>query len=265
MHNSYYAELQDWLKEFTIEGTDIKPYDPTYPFTMAEKYGVTGTDEEIQAMFGYGVWKYDPEAATTMLEKAGLEKKDDGWYFGGEPFSFTVNFIADTEAQAGRGAQAAVDQWKKFGLNCEVNSLISTAFSDAESQGTFTVGAYWPSCGIVDDHYNNWSGWDIDLIKPVGEIASGNGERWANQEFSDLLHKLASMSDKDEIHETCTEMLKIFVDELPMICFHSGTKFVPTNNTYWTNYPTADNPYDGPWWWWSTFTYILPHFEKAEA
>ena len=73
------------------------------------------------------------------------------------------------------------------------------------------------------------------------------------------------MSDKDEIHETCTEMLKIFVDELPMICFHSGTKFVPTNNTYWTNYPTADNPYDGPWWWWSTFTYILPHFEKAEA
>ena len=265
MHNSYYTELQDWLKEFTIEGTDIKPYDPTYPFTMAEKYGVTGTDEEIQAMFGYGVWKYDPEAATTLLEKAGLEKKDDGWYFNGEPFSFNVNFIADTEAQAGRGAQAAVDQWKKFGLNCEVNSLISTAFSDAESQGTFTVGAYWPSCGIVDDHYNNWSGWDIDLIKPVGEIASGNGERWANQEFSDLLHKLASMSDKDEIHETCTEMLKIFVDELPMICFHSGTKFVPTNNTYWTNYPTADNPYDGPWWWWSTFTYILPHFEKAEA
>lgn len=52
---------------------------------------------------------------------------------------------------------------------------------------------------------------------------------------------------------------------MPFIGFHSGVKFVPTNSTYWTNYPTATNDYDGPWWWWSTFTYIMPHFVKAEA
>jgi peptide/nickel transport system substrate-binding protein len=264
MHNSYYTELQPWLEEFTIEGTDIKPYDNTYPFTMAKLYNIEGTDEELQTMFGYGVWKYDPEAATTLLEMAGLEKKDDGWYYNGEPFSFTVNTISGSEAQAVRGGEAAVDQWKKFGLNCEVVSLISTSFSDAESQGTFTVGAYWPSCGIIDDHYDKWNGWDIDLIVPVGEVARGNGERWANQEFSDKLHELEKETDPAKIHEICTDMLKIAVDDLPFIGFHSGTKFVPTNSTYWTNYPTADNPYDGPWWWWSTFTYIMPYFEKAE-
>ena len=266
MHNSYYTELQDWLKEFTIEGTDIKPYDPTYPFTMADLYEVEGTDEEIQAMFGYGVWGYQPENAEKLLTMAGLEKKDDGWYFNGEPFSFEVNAISGSEAQAVRSVEAAVDQWKKFGLDCEIVSLISTSFSDAESQGTFDVGGYWPSCGIVDDHYDKWTGWDADLLTPVGEIAKGNGERWNNAEFTEILHKLRPLSpanDAEEIHELCTEALKIFVNDLPFVGFHSGTKFVPTNSTYWTNYPTAENAYDGPWWWWSTFTYILPHFEPV--
>jgi peptide/nickel transport system substrate-binding protein len=263
MHNSYYTELQPWLEEFTIEGTDIKPYDNTYPFTMAKMYEIEGTDEEIQAMFGYGVWKYDPAAAETLLTMAGLEKKDDGWYFNGEPFSFTVNTVSGSEAQAVRGGEAAVDQWKKFGLNCEVVSLISTSFSDAESQGTFTVGAYWPSCGIVDDHYDKWTGWDAELLTPVGEVAKGNGERWENWDFTALLHELRGTTDATRVHEICTEALKIFVNDLPFIGFHSGTKFVPTNSTYWTNYPTAENAYDGPWWWWSTFTYILPHFEPV--
>ena len=263
MHNSYYTELQPWLEEFTIEGTDIKPYDNTYPYTMAEMYGIEGTDKEIKEMFGYGVWGYQPENAEKLLTMAGLEKKDDGWYFNGEPFSFEVNVVSGSEAQAVRGGEAAVDQWKKFGLNCEVVSMISTSFSDAESQGTFTVGAYWPSCGIVDDHYDKWTGWDAELIVPVGEVASGNGERWENWEFTELLHELKVTTDPERIHEICTECLKIFVEDLPFIGFHSGTKFVPTNSTYWTNYPTAENAYDGPWWWWSTFTYILPHFTPA--
>ena len=263
MHNSYYTELQPWLEEFTIEGTDIKPYDNTYPFTMAEMYNIEGTEKEIQDMFGYGVWGYQPENAEKLLTMAGLEKKDDGWYFNGEPFSFTVNVVSGSEAQAVRGGEAAVDQWKKFGLNCEVVSLISTSFSDAESQGTFTVGAYWPSCGIVDDHYDKWTGWDAKLLTPVGQVASGNGERWENWDFTALLEELKGTTDATRVHEICTEALKIFVNDLPFIGFHSGTKFVPTTSTYWTTYPTAENAYDGPWWWWSTFTYILPHFVPA--
>ncbi|MDO4356865.1 MAG: ABC transporter substrate-binding protein [Clostridia bacterium] len=270
--NNYYAEMLDWLKEFTIEGTDIQPFDDTYAQKMYEKYSdkfeTEPTEEELIAMFGYGTWKYDPEAATTLLEMAGLEKKDDGWYFNGEPFFFSVNTIADTEAQAVRGGEAAVDQWKKFGLNCEVQSLISTAFSDAESTGEFQLGAYWPTGYILDDMYSQWSGWDADLIVPTGERSNGNGERWSNQEFTDKLHDLAKMShvqDPQGVHDLCVEMLKLTVEDMVFIGFHSGTKFVPTNSTYWTNYPTAENDYDGPWWWWSTFTYILPNFESTAA
>ena len=46
---------------------------------------------------------------------------------------------------------------------------------------------------------------------------------------------------------------------MPFIGFHSGVKFVPTNSTNWEGYPCAEDPYNGPWWWWSCFKYIVPH------
>ena len=52
---------------------------------------------------------------------------------------------------------------------------------------------------------------------------------------------------------------------MPEINFLSGTKFVPTNSTYWEGYPNADNPYNGPWWWWSCFKYMLPNITATQA
>jgi peptide/nickel transport system substrate-binding protein len=42
------------------------------------------------------------------------------------------------------------------------------------------------------------------------------------------------------------------------------SKFVPVNETYFTNYPTADNYYEGPWWWWSNFKYIVAQIEPKQ-
>ena len=47
--------------------------------------------------------------------------------------------------------------------------------------------------------------------------------------------------------------------------FQRGTsKFVPVNETYFTNYPTADNYYEGPWWWWSNFKYIVSNIQPKQ-
>ena len=96
--------MQDWLENFELDlgdGTTIKPYDTGYAKRMAEKTGVTGTDEELIDMFGAGWWKHDPEAAEKLLIKAGFEKKDDGWYFNGSKFTTEISYLADTEAQSG--------------------------------------------------------------------------------------------------------------------------------------------------------------------
>jgi peptide/nickel transport system substrate-binding protein len=260
----YYKPLLEWLENLELDlgdGTTAKVWDSGYAARMAEYLGIEGTEEELVDMFGVGCWQYNPEAAEKLLVKAGLEKKDDGWYFNGEPFTVNLSYLADTEAQAGRGVQAAYDQLLKFGLNCTISSESSSTWDANNSTGDFELRGIWPTGFITKDIYNQISGWDADLIVPVGERASGQGTRWNNAEATEIIHKLAKLSpDSEEAYELGLEFLKIAVMDMPFIGFHSGVKFVPTNSSVWEGYPTAQNPYNGPWWWWSTFKYIMCEF-----
>ena len=263
----YYKPLLEWVENFELDlgdGTTVKPFDPDYATRMAAELGIEGTEEELIDMFGVGCWKYDPEAAEKLLIKAGLEKKDDGWYFNGEPFVINLTYLADTEAQAGRGVIAAYDQLTKFGLKCNLSSESSATWDTNAAIGNYDIAGYWPTGGITRDLYSQINGWDADLIVPLGERGSGQGSRWNNAEATEIIHKLAKVSaTSDESYELGMEFVKVAIKDMPFIGFHSGVKFVPTNSTYWTNYPSAENPYNGPWWWWSCFKYITTEISPA--
>jgi peptide/nickel transport system substrate-binding protein len=265
--------LLKWLEDFTLDlgdGTTVKVWDGGYAARMAETLRAAGrdipTDEAtIIDMFGVGSWRYDPEAAAKLLTKAGLEKKDDGWYFNGQPFTFNMTYIADTEAQAGRGVQAAYDQLTKFGFNITISSESSATWDTNGSTGNFSIAGYWPTGFITKDIYSQINGWDNTLITPIGERAgSGQAGRWNSQEATDIIHEMAKISPENpESFRLSQEFFKVAVTELPFIGFHSGVKFVPTNSSIWTNYPNADNAYNGPWWWWSCFKYITTKITPA--
>ncbi len=269
LQETYTIPMQEWLENFELDlgdGTTIKPYDTGYAKRMAEATGVTGTDEELISMFGAGWWKHDAEAAEKLLVKAGFEKKDDGWYFNGEKFTMEISYIADTETQAARTATAVYNQLLAFGLDVTITSKSSATWDVDGGQGNYELGAYWPSAGIMKDFYTGISGWSNELIKPLGETGSGQGARWNNQEATDIINKLANTDPtSDEAYELTTDFLKIAVEEMPAINFTNGTKFVPTNSTYWQGYPNSENAYDGPWWWWSRFKYQLPNITPVQG
>ena len=269
LQETYTIPMQDWLENFELDlgdGTTFKPYDTGYAKRMAESLGIEGTDEELITMFGAGWWKHDEEAATKLLEKAGLEKVNGVWNYEGKPFTFEMSYLADTEFQEARGVQAAYNQLTKFGFQCTIASKSSATWDVDGGQGNFQIAGYWPSGGILKDFYSAISGFDGDLIKPVGETGSGQGLRWNNEKVTEILHELANTDpESDRSYELHTEFLKECVTDMPEINFLSGTKFVPTNSTYWEGYPNADNPYNGPWWWWSCFKYMLPNITPTQA
>ena len=78
-------------------------------------------------------------------------------------------------AQASRTIQAAYNQWTAFGLNCTITSKSSATWDVDGGQGNYEVAGYWPSGGIMKDFYSAISGFDNQLIKPVGETGSGQG------------------------------------------------------------------------------------------
>ncbi len=272
MQELYYKPLLDWVENFELDlgdGTKVKPFDPGYAERMAKTLSAKGynlpTDKDkLIDMFGVGCWKYDPQAAEKLLKKAGLEKKSDGWYFNGKPFTINMTYLADTEAQAGRGTTAAYDQLTKFGLKCNISSQSSATWDTNGSTGNYEIAGYWPTGGITKDIYSQINGWDGDLIVPLGQRGSGQGTRWNNAQATEIIHKLAQLSpESDEAYKLNLEFMKVAIADMPFIGFHSGIKFVPTNSTYWNNYPCADNPYNGPWWWWSCFKYMLPEISPV--
>ncbi len=267
MQELYTIPMQEWLENFELDlgdGTKFKPYDTGYAQRMAEKLNFEGTDEEKITTFGAGWWKHDEEAATKLLEKAGLSKGSDGkWQYEGKPFTFEMSYLADAEFQVARGVQAAFNQLQAFGFDCTITSKSSSTWSVDDTNGNYEIGGYWPSGGnYLKDIYRPFTGFDNTLIQPVGQNSQGGyGGRWNNQRVTDILHEMANLSpekDEDKCYELATEMLQEFVKDMPVINFLSGTKFVPTNSTYWQGYPNAEDPYNGPWWWWSCFKYMLP-------
>ena len=268
----YYKPVAEWLQnEFKMElsdgtvitGADV--WDPEYATRIAADTGVTGDEAYLQDMFGIGCWKYNPELAEKLFIEAGLEKKDDGWYFDGKPFVLHLTYLANTEAQAGRGVTAAYDQLTKFGFTCEINSESSATWDTINSTGEFELRGIWPTGFITKDIYSQINGWDADLIKPLGEQSSGQGTRWNSPEATKIIHDMAKVSpDSEESYKLGIEFLKVAVADMPFIGFHSGVKFVPTNSSVWEGYPTATNPYNGPWWWWSCFKYIAPYITPVK-
>ena len=269
LQDTYTIPMQDWLENFELDlgdGTTFKPYDTGYAKRMAESLGVEGSDEELISMFGAGWWKHDEEAATKLLEKAGLEKVNGVWNYEGKPFTFEMSYLADTEFQAARGVQAAYNQLTKFGFQCTITSKSSATWDVDGGKGNFDIASYWISAGTLKDFYTGISGFDANLIKPVGETGSGQGLRWKNEKATEIIHELANTSPDDEkSYELHQEFLKECVTDMPNINFLAGTKFVPTNSTYWEGYPNAENPYSGPWWWWSCFKYMLPNITPTQA
>ena len=269
LQDTYTIPMQDWLENFELDlgdGTTFKPYDTGYAKRMAESLGVEGSDEELISMFGAGWWKHDEEAATKLLEKAGLEKVNGVWNYEGKPFTFEMSYLADTEFQAARGVQAAYNQLTKFGYQCTITSKSSATWDVDGGKGNFDIAGYWISAGTLKDFYTGISGFDANLIKPVGETGSGQGLRWKNEKATEIIHELANTSPDDEkSYELHQEFLKECVTDMPNINFLAGTKFVPTNSTYWEGYPNAENPYSGPWWWWSCFKYMLPNITPTQA
>ena len=271
VQKTYHFPLESWLTEFELED-GYKPFDPNYATKIQEALAKQGVQDlptdpaEIKRIFGVGWWKYDPEQATKLLESVGMKKDANGkWLLeDGTPWSFNINAPANFEVESGRLAYAVADSWKKFGIDVEVKAMESASFWDSEATGDYTVGSYWPGCAVAPEIYTNLEGWHKKYVVPAGERASANMARFSSDKVSGILDQLAPLTvDDPQNVELSKELLKAMVEEMHWIPMFGTSKFVPTINTYWTGWPTAKNPYDGPWWWWSGFKYILPSVKKT--
>ncbi|MGB9857362.1 MAG: ABC transporter substrate-binding protein [Dictyoglomaceae bacterium] len=260
----YYIPLESWLKEFALED-GFKPWDPTVPYRIADYakkkgYKIKGEPREI---FGIGWWKYAPEEAEKLLIKNGFKKVGGKWQLpDGKPWKITITAPAGFEIHATRLAFAVADQWRKFGIDTTVETVEAGPFWTKWNLGDFEVGSYWQV--PATDVYPFLQNYHSRFYKPTGEVATVNQIRWKSKKVDEILDKLAVLPPEDpKAVELVKDFLKLFVEENPHPVTIINLKFSAQDHYYWTNFPSADNPYMAPVWWWGQFKFILPHIRST--
>jgi peptide/nickel transport system substrate-binding protein len=279
----YHEPMQDWLKKFTIDvgnGETFAPYDPDVPkrvaaYAKSRGYVFPDTPEFLEKAFGLGWWKYAPDIATKLLEKNGFkaDKDKDGkptkWYLpDGKPWK--ISYLCGTilTNHDARNAVAAVQQWKKFGIDAEVLSIADN--DGIQATGDFDVSGNWPSqepWGAGPDLYRVLDRWNSAYKKPLGERTQGIYERWSSDEMDAIIKKLRETDpfNTEAVVAVGTEGLKEAVKNMPGVPTYGYIGFVGWDQYYWTNWPGSENAYCEPYTHWPNFKYFTPFLKPTGA
>jgi peptide/nickel transport system substrate-binding protein len=83
---------------------------------------------------------------------------------------------------------------------------------------------------------------DRDVL-PMGQTAYRNFNRYSNPRVPDLLDRAAFTNDEAELKEIYQELDRIYLQDIPIIVLeYRPWEFYEFNETYWTGFPTAENP-----------------------
>jgi peptide/nickel transport system substrate-binding protein len=273
----FIGPMEPWLADFELDlgdGQTFKPYDPDAPQRIVEYakgrgYVVTDDPATQDQVFGLGWYKYAPDVAERLLLKNGFSKDAEGMWLlpDGTPWHIECLSGAQvaTDLQA-RNCIAAVQQWKKFGIDAE--AFHTESMGDLSGTSDFDVSGSWPGYepwGAGPDLYRTLDQWNSEYIKPVGELTQGHFSRWSSPEMDAVIAKLRETdpSDTEAVIETGIEGLKIAVTEMPGIPTFGYIGFIAWDETYWTNWPGAENPYTQPYTHWGPFKYMTPFLEPT--
>jgi peptide/nickel transport system substrate-binding protein len=269
----FYEPMQDWLIDFTIEvgGQPYNPYDANVPFLLADQARKAGNPvptakDEVLEMFGYGGWRFDPEAAATLLESNGFTKVNDKWMLpDGSPWKMHLIGNTNPAHPQFKWAFQFADQWRKFGIDVDLEN--TDEMNTLEAIGTYDVSTNWPlsAPGGSPDIYPDLQRYHSRYAVPVDERnVSGHESRWSHPDLDAIIDEMEGLASGDpRIVDLSTEGLKVLVREQPGISLGSYVSVLGWDEYYWTNYPSGKNPYTQPHYHWPNFKFMLPRLEPT--
>jgi len=272
----YIRPMQDWLKAFTIDvgnGETFAPYDPEAPKRVAADaksrgYVFPDSPEFLEKAFGLGWYKFAPEIATKLLEKNGFKKDKDGKWLMPDGKPWKISYMCGTvlSNHDARNAAAAVQQWKKFGIDAEVLSLEQN--DGPQALGDFDVSGNWPAqepWGAGPDLYRVLDRWNSAYKKPLKERTQGIYSRWSSPEMDAIIKKLRETDpfNTEAVIAAGTEGLKEAVKNMPGVPTYGYIGFVGWDQYYWTNWPGSENAYNEPYTHWPNFKYTTPFLKPT--
>ncbi len=164
----------------------------------------------------------------------------------GERFKVTVMVEGEARPVMTRAGSMIAEQWRRFGIDATTESA-QAAFITRRNGGDFEVVISWSveTWGGHPDLSFFLDSWHSEFVKPAGEVQTPrNWSRWSNPELDTIIEQIRGTAfDDPKGVELGQEFAKLAVQEMPIIPLMSYNVFTMMDETYWTGYPTAEDPY----------------------
>ena len=239
--------------------------------TMFAQYG--SMDPFINAIIdaGYGLSpRADVDAGVALIEGEGWVKDGDYYTKDGETLSVNIH-VNSASTEYTRTIDVIVEQLQRAGIDARAVPVENGVFwGEVLPFGAYEMSYSWLSCGAVNEPWASMGRYTVTDVVPVGERSPGfnNTARWdgpAAEAYSAIMADIASRPLGDEaIPGLVAEAYQHLDAEMPFIPLVQAAKLLPMNTTYWTGWPTADNYYNHPFFWWNHTHQIIHNLEKVE-
>ncbi len=160
-------------------------------------------------------------------------------------------------------APIIAQQLRKAGFDASFKLIQGPEFSDKVYSGNtdaFLLG----HGGSVRDPYFTLRLYHSRYSKPPGERAT-YPYRWKNEQYDALVDQIGSTSETDpKLNDLFKQAMDIWIKELPDIGVVQWFHRIPTNTTYWTGFPSQQNPYINTAYWHRTSPLWINSIKPAQ-
>lgn len=212
----------------------------------------------------YPTTEFNLDKAAELMTKNGYEKDGEGfWVKDGKRITFEIITFPQHPSTTPQ-APVITEQLRKAGF--DASFLLPADFVTRIQTGS-AHAFLWGHGGSMRDPYATLERlYHIKHVKPTGEaIPFTNLYRWKNQEFSDIVDQMQGLQEDDpKLKELFHQAMEIWLPELPDVMTIETVILLPRNTTYWTNWPTAENPYVHEGFWHRTANLFLVELQPVE-
>ena len=240
--------------------------------TMFVQYGSMAPYIDAVKAAGHGLSaSADVDAAKAAIEAAGYTMGSDGIYEkDGEDLSVSIH-VNSASTEYTRTIDVVVEQLNRAGIAAKAVPVENGVFwGEVLPFGAFEMSYSWLSCGSVNEPWTSMRRYTTASVVPVGERSPGfnNTARWDGPDaeaYTAIVDQMAGMAGDDPALPSMVAEAYGHLDAgTPFVPLVQAAKLLPFNTTYWTGWPTAENAYNHPAFWWGHTHQIIHNLEKVE-
>ena len=256
-----YALDRDEIIQFAFRNTTtaIKlPY-PNYP-------GLQPYFDDVSDLLAeYDTTEFNLDKSNEIMTSKGYTKDSEGMWVDGDSERITFEIITFPQHPSTTPqAPIVAEQLRRAGF--DTSFLLPADFVNRIYTGE-AAAFLWGHGGSMNDPFTTLNNlYHVRDYKPTGESTNGaNIYRWQNEEFSNIVDEMKTVAPDDPaLSGLFHEAMEIWLPNLPDVMLVETVILVPMNTTYWTNWPSPDNPYVHEGFWHRTALLMLLGLEPTQ-